>query len=37
MKISLGPILFSMQDRGCWKIGPRFSQAWHAGKKWKET
>lgn len=30
------PILFSMQDRGYWKIGPRFSQAWYAGKKLKE-
>ena len=29
------PILFSMQDRGYWKIGPKFSQAWHAGKKFR--
>ena len=29
------PILFAMNDRGYWKLGERFAQAWRIGKELK--
>ncbi len=29
------PILFAMNDRGYWKLGERFAQAWSIGKELK--
>jgi len=29
------PILFTMNDRGYWKLGERFAQAWSIGKEFK--
>jgi len=30
------PILFTMQDKGYWKLGERFADAWSVGKSLKE-
>lgn len=32
----LKPILFTMQDAGYWTLGPRFADAWSAGKGLKQ-
>lgn len=31
----LQPILFTMQDKGYWKVGERFADAWNIGKHYK--